>query len=196
MDNPQIWIYVIVGLIYLVSRFFKKEAEQPTDFPDPNPENPARRFDTPTDKPATSSRPKALTFEELLQEITQAKTKAPVEPPVQEPYVNYDEEVPLDEAQDLEDVRYNYRQDKVVQEYEDAKVKAFQHASLEDTLRFENTEITFGKFKAFEEEKQENPLDRYINDIYDADSLKKAVVLSEILKTKFWLFKLNLTKLS
>src|SRR5690606_33215457 len=185
MDNLQIWLYVIVGLIYLVSRFFKKEAEQPTDFPDSNPEKPARNFDVPTERPVATSRPKTLTFEELLQEITQAKTKAPIEPPVQETYVNYDEEVPLVEEEDLEDVRYNYRQDKVVQEYEAAKAKAFQHASLEDTLKLEDTEITFGKFKAFEEEKQENPLDRYVNDIYDVDSLKKAVVLSEILKTKF-----------
>ena len=185
MDNLQIWLYVIVGLIYLLSRFFKKNTDQPTDFPDAsNPENPARRFEVPTERPVTTSKPKTLTFEELLQEITQAKTRAPGEPPVQEPYVNYDEEVPVEE-QDLEDVNYNYRKDKVVQDYDSGKSNAFLRTSLEDTLKLEDTEITFGKFKAFEDQEQNNPLERYVNDIYDADSLKKAVVLSEILKTKF-----------
>jgi hypothetical protein len=183
MDNLQIWLYVIVGLIYLLSRFFKKSTDQPKDTPDVDPEVNSRRFVPPSDKPITSTQPKAVTFEELLREITQGKTP-PSQPPAREEYVNYDEEIPV-EKEDLEDVNYNYRQDKVAKEFQAAEQPTFLRSSLEETMKLEDTDITFGKFQAFDTQAQSNPLDRYVSDIYDADSLKKAIVLSEILKTKF-----------
>ena len=184
MDNLQVWLYVIIGLIYLVSRFFKKSTNEPTDVPEVDPERNSRRFESPVDKPVTSTGPKPLSFEELLREITQAKTQQPAEPPVRQDYVNYDEEIPAEEK-DLEDVNYNYRQDKVAKEFRAAEDPTILRSSIEDTMKLKDNDITFAKFQAFDTQSQSNPLDRYVNDIYDADSLKKAVVLSEILKTKF-----------
>jgi hypothetical protein len=183
MGDFQFWLYVIIGVIYLLTRFFKKSAEKPTDLPDYDPEKPAPRFEPPTAKPgAPPSR--ALTFEELLREITESKKPSAEVIPPREDYVNYDEEVPVEE-QDLEDVNYNYRKDKVASQFEDAEQHAFSRSSLEETLNIADTDTKFEKFKVFQAEQQSNPMDRYLSDFYDLEGLKKAVVLSEILKTKF-----------
>ena len=184
MGDFQFWLYVIIGVIYLLTRVFKKSAEKPQDLPDYDPEKPVRRFEQPTAKP-TASPPRSLTFEELLREITESKKppRAEVTPP-REDYVNYDEEVPVEE-QDLEDVNYNYRKDKVATQFETAEQHAFSRLSLEETLNIADTDTKFEKFKVFQADQQSNPMDRYLSDFYDLEGLKKAVVLSEILKTKF-----------
>jgi hypothetical protein len=77
MGELKIIIWVILGIIYLVSRLRKKEPAAP---PKPMDENP-------TEQP--------MTFEELLREIQtgkQAKEVKPVPEPVA-PYTNYDDEV-------------------------------------------------------------------------------------------------------
>jgi hypothetical protein len=45
--------------------------------------------------------------------------------------------------------------------------------------------VKFGKFKEFEHGKKKNLLDEYVRDFKDPSGLKKAVVMSEILKRKF-----------
>lgn len=183
MGDYQFWLYVIIGVIYLLSRLLKKPAEKPTDVPDYHPEKPAPRFEPPTAKP-TASPSRTLTFEELLREITESKRQTAETVLPREDYVNYDEEVPVEE-QDLEDVNYNYKKDKITAEYEDAKQHAFTRSSLEETLRIADTDTRFEKFKVFQAQEQSNPMDRYLSDFYDLEGLKKAVVLNEILKTKF-----------
>jgi hypothetical protein len=181
MRDFQFWLYIIVGAIYLLSRFLKKPAPKPTDVPDFQPEKPAPRFEQPPVKP-TASPSRALTFEELLREITQSKTQAKPEPKTE--YVNYDEEIP-EEEQDLEDVNYDYRKDKVVVEYEDAKKHAFSRSSLEETMHVSDTDMKFGKFKIFDQESKPDHVGTYLKDFYDPEGLKKAIVLSEILQRKF-----------
>jgi hypothetical protein len=184
MGDFQFWFYILLGVIYLLSRFLKKPAEKPTDVPEYKPEKPVRRFETPTVKPSASPR-KTLTFEELLREITESKA-----PPVQQPtstsqeYTNYEEDLE-EEEQDLEDVNYNYKKDKVASAYEDAKQHAFSRSSLEETMSIRDTDITFGKFKVFDLENQSNLMGRYLSDFNDLEGLKKAIVMSEILQRKF-----------
>jgi len=183
MGDFQFWLYIIIGVIYLLSRFLKKPQQKPTDIPDFKPEKSAPRFEPPTVKPSASPS-KMLTFEELLKEITESKTQAkPVVPP-QEKYVNYDEEL-VEEEQDLEDVEYDYKKDKVAVEYEAAKQQAFFRPSLEETLNIKDTDTSFGKFKEFAQQEQSNLMDRYLIDFYDPEGLKKAIVMSEILQRKF-----------
>ena len=67
MDSFQFWLYVIIGVIYLVSRARKKKADQ-----SPGP------VDANEEKPFSSTRhegnkPKQLSFEDLLKEITESK---------------------------------------------------------------------------------------------------------------------------
>lgn len=179
MRDYQIWLYVIIGIIYLLGRFFKKASEKPKDLGDVQPEKPVKSFDLPTSKPAASPQ-KMLTFEELLKEITESKTQ----PKPQPEYTNYEEELE-DEEQDLEDVNYDYKKDKVAVEYEAAKQHAFVRSSLEETMDVNKTDIKFGKFKVFEAEVQTNLAAKYLSDFYDPEGLKKAIVMSEILQRKF-----------
>jgi predicted DNA binding CopG/RHH family protein len=182
MGDYQFWLYIIIGAIYLLSRFLKKSAPNPNDVPEARNEKPATRLDpsTTTQKP---SPPKMVTFEDLLREITESKKPAAPQQPSKE-YTNYDEELE-DEEQDLEDVEYNYNRDKISSEYEDAKQHAFLRPSLEETMNIKDTDTRFEKFKVFDQDTQSNVMDRYLTDFSDFEGLKKAIVMSEILQRKF-----------
>ena len=181
MRDIQFWIYLIIGVVYLISRVRKKRETEPVDDPQPKTE---RRFDN--QRGEQPSPQKGLTFEELLRQITEAK--APTRPVVQpqSEYVDYDDNL-KDEEQDLEDVSGDYRKkDKAFYDtYENAKIQAFNRASLEETLKLEDTDMKFGKFKVFEEEDQTNYLNDYLKDLKDPDGFKKAFVLSEVLQRRY-----------
>ena len=187
MRDFQVWLYVLIGVIYLLTRFFKKPAQEPKDVGDFRPEKPVKRFEPPPVKPGVPPS-KTLTFEELLKEITESKTQPKPQP--QAEYVDYDDEIEeeiqeKDEIQDLEDVDYDYKKNKVVVEYEQAKRQAFLRPSLEETLNIKDTDTRFAKFKVFETATQSNLVDRYLTDFYDPEGLKKAIVMGEILQRKF-----------
>ena len=182
MDNLQFWLYVIIGIIYLVSRLRKKQAEQP---PEPSQSLPKRDEEVP-------ERP--MTFEELLREITEGKTEKKPEPiapsrrPVYEQKTQEatQEVIPETEIDDLEEVEYDYKkQDTIYEKYEEAKRQAFQRASLEETMTLGQTDMKFGKFKEFETKSNLDLLSAYLSDFKDPEGLKKAIVMSEILKRKF-----------
>ncbi|WP_333821151.1 hypothetical protein [Ohtaekwangia sp.] len=178
MRDFQFWLYIIVGVIYLIGRLRKKQPEQP-EAPAGKPEKPVRQFERPTANPIpAASAPKSLTFEELLREITESKTPQPE-------YVDYDDNL-KEEEQDLEDVEYNYRkQDKIYDVYEEAKREAFNRPSLEETMKVEDTVVRYEKFKMFEQEQRRDLVQEYLADFKDPEGLKKAVVMSEILQRKF-----------
>jgi hypothetical protein len=186
----QFWLYVIIGVIYFLSRVLKKKEPQPqNDANQPRPER-QREVSTPV-----SERPKPLTFEELLKEITEAKQpQKPVYQPQayqsqakpKQDFVDYDDEI-VAEEQDLEVIEPDYRKkDKSYYDvYEDAKRQAFERPSLEETMNVTDTDMKFGKFKEFEQVKYRDSPSEYIKDLQDPEGLKKAFVLSEILNRKF-----------
>jgi hypothetical protein len=181
----QLWIYVILGIIYLISRLRKKPQEQ-TDFPDYGPENPVPGAGKAQPGRVETVNPKEITFEELLREITEGKsanvpTTQKASPPVYESY----EEVLQEEEQDLEVVNEDYKKDRVSVSYEEAKRQAFARPSLEESMSHSDTEMTFGRFKEFESDPNKGLLSHYVSDLRDPDGLKKAFVMSEILKRKF-----------
>ena len=100
--------------------------------------------------------------------------------------VNYDESL-SEEEQDLEEVDYDYKkQDTIYATYEKAKKEAFFHPSLEDVdWKSQKSDIIFEKFKGFEIEKKPDLMARYLGNIKNPDELKKAFVVSEVLKPKF-----------
>lgn len=181
MDNIQFWLYLIIGVIYLISRMKKKpqQPEEPQDIPSFEPEKPVKRFEQPAARPTPTA--KAMTFEELLREITEGK---PLESTTAE-VVDYDDDLKSEE-QDLEEVDYDYRKkDSIYKVYDDAKAQAFNRASLEETMKLEDTDLTYGRFKGFELEEQEDLLAKYLADLKDPDGFKKAVVMGEILNRRF-----------
>jgi len=175
MDSFQFWLYVIIGVIYLLSRLRKKKAEQSPGPPEIENERPSAR----PLQPSKSAQPKQLSFEDLLREITESKQ------PKQEPVVDYDDDL-QEEEKDLEDVEYDYRKEnKTYETYEEAKKQAFFRPSLEETMKVGDTVVSFGKFKEFERGGESNLAAEYLRDFKDLDAIKKAVVMSEILKRKF-----------
>lgn len=179
----QFWIYIIIGVIYFLSKLLKKPEQPPEKTLDNRPE---RRPAAETVQTGTD-RPKKLTFEELLREITEGKQpqKPVFQPAPQRKYENFDDDL-KDEAQSLEEVSYDERNDDhVFKAYEEAKNQAFQRSSLEETLHLKDIVMDFGKFKIFEEEKKRNLSDDYIKIFRNPEGLKQAVVMSEILKRKF-----------
>lgn len=174
MNNLQFWLYVIIAAVYLLSRLRKAQSKTPAK---PTVKRDVRT-EIPSVKPVQNT-PKGLTFEELLREITESKSK-PV-PPV----VDYDDEIEAEE-QDLEDVNYDHRKgSQVVDTYEEGKKQAFFRPSLEETLDVRKTDMTFGKFKEFDKQADKTLASEFLKDFSDPDGLKKAIVMSEILKRKF-----------
>lgn len=179
----QFWIYLIIAIIYGISRAMKKADNQPKDVSAPHPDKTTRYNPAPP-----VEKPKQLTFEDLLREITE--TKQPSQPVYQPPrpkaeVVDYDDQIG-EEERDLEDVNYDYRKkDKLYDVYEEAKRQAFERPSLEETMNVRDTNMKFGKFKAFERVEQRNLLEEYTRDFQDREGFRKAVVMSEILNRKF-----------
>lgn len=193
MDNLQFWLYVIIGIIYLITQVRKKAKEQA-----PPPQRPVQRNEatTPQLRPETQSQQptqKPISFEDLLREITEAKApqSAPQYEPYKQPeYVDYDDDI-VDEEEAYEPVITDYRKtDPIYKKYEDAKAYDYASNSLEDTLKLENVDMRFGRFNEFESQKSRNLLEEYTKDLRDPDGFKKAVILTEILSTKhFWAWK-------
>ena len=174
MDDYKIWIYLILGIIYVLSKALKKPKSRPGT-------GPARTY-TETSKPSSE---KQLTFEELLREITEGKSQSEGQKPVSTPqYVDYDDNIPKEE-QDLEDINYDYKnEDKIYETYEKAKKEAFERPSLEETLKLAD-EVKFEKFKEFEDQDKNTVLSEYSEAFNDPEGVKKAFVLSEIFNRKY-----------
>lgn len=209
MDSLQFWLYVIIGVIYLISQVRKKSREQmPQGKPASKPTSQAGTPTTPWKSETTSTQPassqKPMTFEELLREITEGKaSKEPTyeEPYKQPEYIDYDDDIEDEEEAVLEESRgetfTDYRQTDTFKLFEDAKNYDYEANSLENTLKLESVDMRFGKFKEFETENQRNLLEEYTADLRDPDGFKKAVILSEILNRRhFWRWKVDfLTKI-
>ena len=178
--DVQFWIYIIIGVIIFLSRLLKKPAQAPEESTDTRP--PERRRPVHSGQ-TTSERPKQLTFEELLREITEGKQ---AQKPVPQPRFETLEDDPGDEARSLEEVNYEEVENtRPFKAYEGTKSPIFKHTSLEETMHLEDTVVDFGKFKVFENQKQKNILVDYVNIIRNPGALRQAVVMSEILKRKF-----------
>jgi hypothetical protein len=163
----KVIIWIIVGVLYLISRARKK-----TEPPKPRPES--RPTETETfDKP--------LTFDELLKEIQASKQPKPVLPKTD--YVDYDEEIEED-AKPFERVDYR-KEDKIYETYEKAKEEAFHRPTMEETLKLENTIVRFGQFKNYTLDDRPSLAAEYANDLRDPGNFKKAFILSEILNRRF-----------
>jgi hypothetical protein len=180
----KIIFWVIVGIIYLITKARKKAQ---------TPEEP-RQYEQPQ---VPSSTGKPVTFEDLLREIQSAKsTTPPVESkPVAKPYdevpnypkyEDYDDEIEDEVKQPVEQTNYDYRkQDNIYDVYEKAKQAAFQQPSLEETMKVEDTVVRFGHFKEYQKHEEPSLASLVAKDFEDAEKVKRAFVMSEILRRKY-----------
>lgn len=179
--DEKILIYIIIGIIYfLFNRLKKKGPEE-------------QEVDGPGEQPSDSNRPRPVSFEELLREITEGKQPKPEQPvfeskrqyrPEPEPqpaYVDYDDDIE-EEEKSLEKVTFD--QERTNEIYENAKKMAFNRPSLEESLKLADVNTSFGKFKEFEVKTERNLLLEYTKDLRDPKGFKKAFILSEVLNRK------------
>jgi cell pole-organizing protein PopZ len=173
MGEIKIIIWIVLGIIYIISRARKK----------PTPDT--------TQKPVEdySDNSKPVSFEELLKEIQGAKAPKAQPQPVIEPVggykTDYDENL-KDEKEPLERTDYNYKDhDTIYETYEKAKQEAFYRPSMEETLKLENTIVRFGQFKGYEQQMRPSLARDFGKDLQDRNSFRKAFILSEILNRRF-----------
>ncbi|MBS1558752.1 MAG: hypothetical protein JST69_08475 [Bacteroidetes bacterium] len=163
--NLKVIFWIIVGIVYIITKMRGKPATPPSAPPEPGHEP-----------------EKGLTFEELLREIQGTKQPAP---PIQ-PTPAMDEAEDIEEEKPIEQVDYSYRDhDKIYETYEKAKQEAFLRPSMEETMKLENTIVRFGQFKNYVVEEQLSLAAQYARDLRNPDDFKKALILSEILNRRF-----------
>lgn len=188
MEDFKWLFYIVVAIIYfIVKSKNKKTSEQTSD---------SKTFDQ---NQPTTSKSKPVTFEDLLKEIQQGKApnqpkpqpKAVIQPIAQAPqsrptkYEDYDDNIEKDEK-GLEDVAYDYRdQDKIYETYEKAKKEAFGRASLEETMKVEDTVMQYGKFKEFTKEAVPTLASTIAKDFKDKRNIRRAFILTEVLNRKY-----------
>lgn len=169
----KVIIWIIIGIIYLISRARKK--------PENSSPRPAERHN----EPETFDKP--VTFEDLLKEIQAAKDPKP-QPVLQKTdYVDYDDEIG-EEEETLEKTKpntYYLDKDKIYDTYEKAKQEAFHRPSMEETLKLENTIVRFGQFKSYAQDDRPSLAAEYAKGLREPTNFKKAFILSEILNRRF-----------
>lgn len=176
MDNIQFWIWLLVIVVTLIARANKKK--QKTFNPDASGE---------PDHPESGTKP--ISFEDLLREIQAAKQPKqvqPVVPPVvNKPFqeVDYDDDL-KEEADEVEKADYR-NEDEIYETYERAKREAFLKPSLEETLKVEDTKVTFESFKGYKRKKTSRGVNEYVQELRNPTSFKKAFILSEVSKKRF-----------
>ena len=206
MDNFQFWLYVIIAVIYVISKAMKKGRQRQG-----HPPPPSRDIDTSPGEPSESLPP--MSFEELLREITEGKKKQrqPTPPPprpkqVQVPpferpkpaFVDYDDDIEP-EIRPQERVNYDEEQQATTRQvYERAQREAALKSSLETlqsdikgrkstltTLESSLSGLKSDKFGPPPMGNKHSLVAEYLKELRTPTGMKKAVVLSEILKPKF-----------
>jgi len=177
----QFWVWLIVIVITLIARANKKK---PQSFD-------SEQRESPSPQPGEA---KPVTFEDLLREIQASKAPrqkkvdvAPVAPQKvaanKYDFEDYDDNLG-EETKSLERTDY-YANDKIYETYENAKKAAFSRASLEETMKVEDTEVRFKQFKEYSKSDDKSMAADYAQELKNPKSFKRALILSEILNKRF-----------
>lgn len=183
MDNFQFWLYVIVALIYVISRAMKKSNQQRREARKPTSQDMQETADTGRERP--------LTFEELLREITEGKKRVQQPAPKPQPkapsrpaYVDYDDDLE-DEEKSLEDVDYDFgKKESAFEVFEKARKDALRDDTTEES-KPAGEDIKYGRFTEFRIGGKNTLLQEYVKELKKPSGFKRAIVLSEILNRKF-----------
>jgi hypothetical protein len=167
--SVKVIIWIIIGIIYLISRARRR----------PNTQSPPRS--EPSTETETFDKP--LTFDELLKEIQAAKHPKPQPLPAKPDFVDYEDDLQED-AKPFQRVDYR-KEDKIYETYERAKEEAFHRPTMEETLKLENTIVRFGQFKSYVQDDKPSLAAVYAKDLREPENVRKAFILSEILNRRF-----------
>ncbi|WP_258097088.1 hypothetical protein [Marinoscillum pacificum] len=183
MDDFKIWIYVIAGALYLISRAFKNKGGDAT------PAKPVRRSsNAPTGRPN-----KPVSFEELLKEFTEGNSSTEEEEYQEQPR-------PLEARQVVEERKWaqenkwddDIRNEGRNRKFADDESRRVYEESIKNAegakLDFERDEHFRIKLKDRKKEEDVNESE-FASDIAsmlrNPEDARKAVILGEILNRKY-----------
>jgi hypothetical protein len=166
----QFWLYVIIVVITLLARAGKKKARPAEAAPKP---------------PRPEFNPAPMTFEDLLREIQESKKPKEEPVPIREPNpYEVEDNLPEEAREPLEQTTFTEASTYDV--YEQAKRDAFNRVSLEESMKLEDTEVRYGKFREYERtEEPKAALSGILADFKNPEGFKRAFIMSELLKRKF-----------
>lgn len=171
MDSFEVLIYIIFGVIYLLSRALKKKKK-------PSAPRPQMESD---DEVVTQDAP--VTFEDLLKELTGAQTPKPKTQP--KPQQRYDRSDPA-EYEDLREQRRPVADDSRSREvYESARRSAKDIKTIDELVDLEKGIEPSGRFEEFKIEKQFTKGDEIRGMLQNKQDAQKAIILAEILNRKY-----------
>jgi len=174
MDNPEILFYIAAALIYFFTRGRKKKRRK---IP-PSQTSQAPQDKTATDAPSTKP---TLSFEELLKEITgQTAKQTPAEPPVvaEEPTLT-----PTPTPTPKPAPKSSFDDERSAETYRRAAKKAKQETRSKVVKKPKGVS---GRDDAYKITDDRNVLAEELREMLkDPDDVRKAVVVSEILKRKY-----------
>jgi hypothetical protein len=180
MDDLELYIYIALGVIYFLSRAFRKKK------PAAPPQN-QRNSDSRSDYDQTSKKEKPVSFEDLLREFTGQK---------EEPVYEYEEENEDSDASYVEDSYYQEEEQarKKYKTTEDVEYKSYEemyNVSQDLKTLDEQVDLEMTKKKRFEEYKIEGGVNihtakRFRELLQNKDSIKDAIILKEILDRKYF----------
>lgn len=176
MDDIQFWLYLLFAIIYFISRGLKKkDAPKPSERPRAS-------------QPHQESRPKQVSFEELLKEFTEGRV--PDEEQVSEKEERLNEGIEHQESEKRRELKPAFDEGTTRNFSDDESKRVYQ----ESIKRAEGATLDFGRdedFKSrlksrFEKEEESTSVASDIREMLsNPEDAKKAVVLSEILTRKY-----------
>jgi hypothetical protein len=181
MDDLELYIYIALGVIYFLSRAFRKKK------PVAPPRN-QRNAEPDYGNNRAPQKEKQVTFEDLLREFTGQK---------KEPVYDYEEEEGEADVSSYEEESYYSEEELREKEYadrEEVEYKSYDevyNVNKDFKTLDEQVDIELNKKKRFEEYKIEEQVNvhtakRFRELLQNKDSIKDAIILKEILDRKYF----------
>lgn len=173
--QDNFWYWIIGLVIYF---FLQKKKNKPQES---NQEPSQESTNSPAPGPG-----RAVTFEDLLREIQSTRPQpAPApEPEFDYETIDYETESKEQSKPSLEQADFRH-QDSLYSKYEQAKQDAFQHVSLEETIKLGDTDVNFGRFREYERDEKSSYAQAIAREFENKENLRKAFILKEVLERKY-----------
>lgn len=182
MDDFQTILYIVVGLLYFLSRGIKKKKP---------PVKPNRQVGEAGEEQDQNRPPKALTFEELLKEFTEGKEAEEVEeasppPPPTRSEPPHRSRSPLTSRREEDDDEIAQPARRRFADEDSRRIYEQSIKSAENLKSDHSSESSYG-FKRYEDHsEEETTAGAEIAEILkEEDGARKAIILSEILNRKY-----------
>ncbi|MEN8251817.1 MAG: hypothetical protein ABFS32_23050 [Bacteroidota bacterium] len=173
-DNGNLWYYLALGIIYLISRLFGKKKKKPVT------KRPVQERDIEAPTAEKRSEPE-LTFEDILRELSGTKEPKPVPAPQPEP--------PIEFGQDFEPKKGHYSVDEIdeiavpLEVPPDFGSNTSKRYPEPDTLKTKRPKDEFKRAEHYKIRDKEE-ID-FVNMLNEQDGPARAFVMSEIFNKKY-----------